>query len=144
MGLRAATAALRWAGVAIGLPTVAIGSWTFRSLGRNITDTVVTRREHALITSGPYRYVRHPFHVTTALAFAPRSARASSSPATSTKASVSVARLSATRNWSMAVRCSCSRSACDVGDAIAPVAASSHASTRRKEHGCGDVTSDGG
>ena len=23
-----------------------------------------------LITSGPYRYVRHPFHVTTALAFA--------------------------------------------------------------------------
>ena len=63
-------AALRWAGVAIGLPTVALGIWTFRSLGRNITDTVVTRREHTLITSGPYRYVRHPFYVTSALAFA--------------------------------------------------------------------------
>ncbi len=63
-------AALRWAGVAIGLPTVALGIWTFRSLGRNITDTVVTRREHALITSGPYRHVRHPFYVTAALAFA--------------------------------------------------------------------------
>ncbi len=63
-------AALRWAGVTIGLPTVALGIWTFRSLGRNITDTVVTRREHTLITSGPYRYVRHPFYVTSALAFA--------------------------------------------------------------------------
>ena len=63
-------AALRWAGVAIGLPTVALGIRTFGSLGRNLTDTVVTRREHTLITSGPYRYVRHPFYVTTALAFA--------------------------------------------------------------------------
>ena len=51
-------AALRWAGVGIGLPAVALGIWTFRSLGRNITDTVVTRREHTLVFSGPYRYVR--------------------------------------------------------------------------------------
>ena len=36
--------------------------------GRNITDTVVTRREHTLVTGGPYRFVRHPFYVTTALA----------------------------------------------------------------------------
>ena len=56
-------AALRWGGVGIGLPAVALGIWTFRSLGRNITDTVVTRREHTLVTSGPYRYVRHPFYV---------------------------------------------------------------------------------
>ncbi len=62
--------AVRWAGVAVGVPTVAFGIWTFRSLGRNITDTVVTRREHTLVTSGPYRYVRHPFYVTAALAFA--------------------------------------------------------------------------
>ena len=60
--------ALRWAGVAVGLPTVALGIWTFRTIGRNITDTVVTRREHVLVTSGPYRFVRHPFYVTTALA----------------------------------------------------------------------------
>ncbi len=63
----------RWAGVAIGVPTVALGIWTFRSLGRNITDTVVTRREHTLVTGGPYRYVRHPFYVTAALAFAANS-----------------------------------------------------------------------
>ena len=63
-------AALRSVGVVIGLPAVALGIWTFRSLGRNVTRTVVTRREHTLITSGPYRYVRHPLYVTYALAFA--------------------------------------------------------------------------
>ena len=31
-------------------------------MGRNLTDTVVTRKEHTLITSGPYRWVRHPFY----------------------------------------------------------------------------------
>ena len=61
-------AALRWAGAAVGVPTVALGVWTFRSIGRNITDTVVTRREHTLVTHGPYRFVRHPFYVTTGLA----------------------------------------------------------------------------
>jgi protein-S-isoprenylcysteine O-methyltransferase Ste14 len=28
-----------------------------------LTDTLVTRREHTLITHGPYRWVRHPFYV---------------------------------------------------------------------------------
>ncbi len=37
--------------------------WTFHSLGKNLTDTVVTRREHTLITRGPYRWVRHPFYL---------------------------------------------------------------------------------
>jgi protein-S-isoprenylcysteine O-methyltransferase Ste14 len=36
--------------------------WTFHSLGKNLTDTVVTRREHTLVTDGPYRWVRHPFY----------------------------------------------------------------------------------
>jgi protein-S-isoprenylcysteine O-methyltransferase Ste14 len=30
---------------------------------RNLTDTVVTRRAHTLVTGGPYRWVRHPFYV---------------------------------------------------------------------------------
>jgi len=37
--------------------------WTFRNLGTNITDTVVTRKEHSMVTTGPYRWVRHPFYV---------------------------------------------------------------------------------
>ena len=43
---------------------------TFRSLGTNITDTVVTRARHTLVTDGPYRWVRHPFYVAFALAMA--------------------------------------------------------------------------
>ncbi len=35
--------------------------------GKNLTDTVVTRREHSLVTSGPYAWVRHPFYDTAAL-----------------------------------------------------------------------------
>jgi protein-S-isoprenylcysteine O-methyltransferase Ste14 len=55
---------LRWVGAATGLLIVPpLLFWTFRSLGKNLTDTVVTRREHLLVTHGPYRWVRHPFYV---------------------------------------------------------------------------------
>ena len=55
---------LRWAGAALGLLVVPpLLFWTFHSLGKNLTDTVVTRREHTLVTHGPYRWVRHPFYV---------------------------------------------------------------------------------
>ena len=61
---------LRWAGVGIGIAGGALLVWTMRSLGTNITDTVVTRRQHTLVTTGPYHFVRHPFYVASALAFA--------------------------------------------------------------------------
>ncbi len=55
---------LRWGGAALGLVVVPpCLFWTFRTLGKNLTDTVVTRREHHLVTDGPYRWVRHPFYV---------------------------------------------------------------------------------
>ncbi len=57
----------RWAGVGVGMVAAALLIWTFRSLGRNITDTVVTRREHTLVTSGPYHFVRHPFYLAAAV-----------------------------------------------------------------------------
>ena len=44
--------------------------WTLNSFGKNLTDTVVTRAEATLVTHGPYRWVRHPFYVTTALLMA--------------------------------------------------------------------------
>ena len=59
---------LRWVGVGVGLVGGVMLVWTFRTLGPNITDTVVTRRHHALVTTGPYRLVRHPFHLASALA----------------------------------------------------------------------------
>jgi protein-S-isoprenylcysteine O-methyltransferase Ste14 len=53
---------LRWVGAAMTLLVPPLLFWTFRSLGPNLTDTVVTRRVHTLVTHGPYRWVRHPFY----------------------------------------------------------------------------------
>jgi protein-S-isoprenylcysteine O-methyltransferase Ste14 len=54
---------LRWIGAIIGIFGVPpLLFWTFRSLGKNLTDTVVTRRAATLVTHGPYRWVRHPFY----------------------------------------------------------------------------------
>jgi len=37
-------------------------AWMFLSLGRNLTDTVVTRREAYFVRHGPYRFVRNPMY----------------------------------------------------------------------------------
>ena len=60
-------AAIRWVGFVLGLTSAALLYWTLSSLGRNLTDTVVTRANATLVTFGPYRWVRHPFYVTAAL-----------------------------------------------------------------------------
>lgn len=52
----------RWTGVALTIVTAVLLIWTLRSLGPNLTDTVVTRAAHTLVTRGPYRWVRHPFY----------------------------------------------------------------------------------
>jgi len=44
---------------------------TFHTLGPNLTDTVVIRKEHTLVTNGPYRWVRHPFYLSGLLAVLP-------------------------------------------------------------------------
>lgn len=58
---------LRWAGIVLGFFAGGLWIYTFHHLGENLTDTVVTRIKHALVTSGPYRWVRHPFYVAVAL-----------------------------------------------------------------------------
>ena len=60
---------LRWVGVGIGVGGGSLLVWTYRTLGTNITDTVVTRRHHVLVTTGPYRFVRHPFYTASGLGF---------------------------------------------------------------------------
>jgi protein-S-isoprenylcysteine O-methyltransferase Ste14 len=58
---------LRWSGAGVLFLGVALLAWTLRNLGVNLTDTVVTRQAHTLITQGPYRWVRHPFYDALAL-----------------------------------------------------------------------------
>jgi len=60
-------APLRWAGITLALAGTTLLIATLRSLGKNLTDTVVTRREHTLVMRGPYRWVRHPFYVSVTL-----------------------------------------------------------------------------
>lgn len=57
----------RWIGVAVLAVAGALLVWTFRCLGKNLTDTVVTRQQHTLIVHGPYRWIRHPFYDAAAL-----------------------------------------------------------------------------
>ena len=59
---------MRWMGVGVGVMAGGLLTWTLRSLGLNLTDTVVTRKAHKLVTTGPYRWIRHPFYVALALA----------------------------------------------------------------------------
>ena len=61
---------LRWCGVVSGALCALLMYWTLSSLGKNLTDTVVTRANATLVTHGPYRWVRHPFYVTAALLMA--------------------------------------------------------------------------
>ncbi len=52
----------RWVGVALGVGAVPAVHWVLRALGRNVSETVLTKRGHELVTDGPYRWVRHPLY----------------------------------------------------------------------------------
>lgn len=53
---------VRWLGVVIGLLCVVMIYWLFSSIGSGISPTSATRKQHTLVTSGPYRWVRHPLY----------------------------------------------------------------------------------
>jgi protein-S-isoprenylcysteine O-methyltransferase Ste14 len=54
---------LRWVGAGIAILNIPFLYWVLHNLGTNITDTVFIRANHRLVTTGPYRWVRHPFYV---------------------------------------------------------------------------------
>jgi protein-S-isoprenylcysteine O-methyltransferase Ste14 len=58
---------LRWTGVGVIAIACGLLVWTFRSLGANLTDTVVTRHTHTLVVQGPYSWIRHPLYDAAAL-----------------------------------------------------------------------------
>lgn len=61
---------LRWCGAISGAICSMLMYWTLASLGKNLTDTVVTRATATLVTRGPYRFVRHPFYLIVAILMA--------------------------------------------------------------------------
>ncbi len=53
---------IRWLGVGIGALCAFGIYWLFSSIGSGITPTSATRKEHKLVTSGIYRWIRHPLY----------------------------------------------------------------------------------
>ena len=53
---------LRWSGAILGVLSLPFLVWVQRALGRQWSAGVQLREEHALVTSGPYRWVRHPMY----------------------------------------------------------------------------------
>lgn len=60
----ASPAWLQWLGVVLGIAVVSAAHWVLRSLGRNVSETVLTKSQHELVTHGPYRWIRHPLYTT--------------------------------------------------------------------------------
>lgn len=53
---------LRYSALITAILCVSLIYWVFRSIGKNISETVLTKRDHELVTHGPYKWVRHPLY----------------------------------------------------------------------------------
>jgi protein-S-isoprenylcysteine O-methyltransferase Ste14 len=60
---------LRWAGAGLSLTAVALIAVVHRTLGGSFSPTIRLRRNHRLVTTGPYRFVRHPMYAAYLLLF---------------------------------------------------------------------------
>lgn len=53
---------LRWIGFALGLASLGLWSWTQVALGKEWSPQLQLRKEHHLVTTGPYARIRHPLY----------------------------------------------------------------------------------
>src|SRR6266545_5157846 len=56
--------ALRWFGVAVGIGSILLLLWVHRTLGKNFAASGIIQERQALITTGPYQWMRHPMYTT--------------------------------------------------------------------------------
>jgi protein-S-isoprenylcysteine O-methyltransferase Ste14 len=54
--------AMAWLGLAVFVASLWLFYRVHRELGRNWSDSLEVREQHALVTDGLYRYVRHPMY----------------------------------------------------------------------------------
>jgi protein-S-isoprenylcysteine O-methyltransferase Ste14 len=60
---------VRLTGIGLGILSLGLIYWIFISIGNNISPTSATRIDHKLITTGPYKWVRHPLYTIGSLVF---------------------------------------------------------------------------
>ena len=54
---------IRWIGVALGVAVIPSFHWVLATFGANRGETVGTKQQHRLVTTGPYRWLRHPMYM---------------------------------------------------------------------------------
>jgi protein-S-isoprenylcysteine O-methyltransferase Ste14 len=53
---------LRWLAVIVSVGFLPLLFWVMVSIGKNVSETFMTKEMHELVTHGPYRWVRHPLY----------------------------------------------------------------------------------
>jgi protein-S-isoprenylcysteine O-methyltransferase Ste14 len=61
--------AVYWTGVVLVALGLGFAVWARRVIGRNWSGIVTVKRDHELVRSGPYRWVRHPIYTGLLVAF---------------------------------------------------------------------------
>ena len=60
---------LRWVGLALVVLGISFALWAIATLGRHYDLELEIHRDHELVRSGPYRFVRHPIYTGLGLHF---------------------------------------------------------------------------